>query len=99
MKKLKNRPLATQIWIIFTLVIVIVFVLLSVYFSLTIRSFFTNEIYKTIEMAQENLIQKSTGKYDPNQEDNMTTVSNDIRSVKHIRLNYNNSKVNLVYKR
>lgn len=80
----------------FTLVIAIVFVLLSVYFSLTIRSFFTDEIYKTIETAQENLIQKSTGRYDPNQEDNASIVSNDIHAVKHIRLNYNNSEANLV---
>ncbi|MBW9152304.1 sensor histidine kinase [Clostridium estertheticum] len=96
MKKLKNRPLATQIWIIFTLVIIIVFVLLSVYFSLTIRSFFTNEIYKTIETAQEKLIQKSTGGNDLNEEENTATVSNDIRAVKHMRLNYNKSEANIV---
>ena len=72
------------------------FVLLSVYFSLTIRLFFTNEIYKTIETTQENLIQKSAGRYDPNQEENTATVSNDIRAVKHMRLNYNNSEANIV---
>jgi len=95
MKKLKNWPLAMQIWIIFTLVIVIVFTLLSVYFSLTIRTFFTNEIYKTIETAQETLIQKSTGSYDPEQVENANTVNNDIRAVKHVRLNYNDDELNL----
>lgn len=96
MKKLKNWPLALQIWLIFTSVIVIVFVLLSVYFSFTIRSFFTDEIYKTIETAQENLIQKSTDSYDPKQDNSAVATSNDIRDVKHIRLNYNDDEANLV---
>ena len=96
MKKLKNWPLALQIWMIFTLVIVIVFALLSVYFSLTIRTFFTDEIYKTIETAQKTLVQKSTGNYDPLQEDNTDTVSNDIRSVKHVKLNNSDNELNLV---
>lgn len=96
MKKLKNWPLALQIWLIFTSVIVIVFVLLSVYFSFTIRSFFTDEIYKTIETAQENLIQKSTDSYDPKQDNSAVATSNDIRDVKNIRLNYNDDEANLV---
>ena len=96
MKKLKNRPLAIQIWIISTLVIVIVFGLLSVYFSLTIRTFFTNETYKTIETAQENLIKKSMDRDDLAKQEDKCIVSNDIRAVKHLRLKYNNDKTNLV---
>ena len=96
MKKLKNRPLSVQIWIISTLVIVIVFALLSVYFSLTIRNFFTNETYKTIETAQENLVQKITDRFDLAQDDDTSTVTNDIRSAKHLRLNYNNDEANMV---
>lgn len=96
MKKLKDWPLAIQIWVIFTSVIVVVFVLLSVYFSLTIRKFFTDESYKTIETAQENIIQKSTGIYDPKQESSIDVVSNDIRAVKHLKLNYNEDEANLV---
>lgn len=92
MKKLKNWPLALQIWIIFTSVIVIVFVLLSVYFSLTIKKFFTDESYKTIEIAQENIAKKSMGMDDLS----LDTVNNDIRAVKHLRLNYNDDEANLV---
>lgn len=96
MKKLKNRPLALQIWMVFTSVILIVFILLSVYFSITIRGFFTNEIYKTIETAQENLIEKSSNKSEPKEESNLETPNNDIKEVKHIRLNYSNDDANLV---
>lgn len=95
MKKLKNRPLASQIQIIFTIVIVIVFVLLALYFSLTVRTFFTKETYKTIETAQEKLIQKSTDKYDLKQDDNADLVNNDIRAVTHLRLNFNDNDATL----
>ena len=96
MKKLKNWPLALQIWAIFTSVIAIVFVLLSVYFSLTIKKFFTDESYKTIETAQQNIIQKSSGINDPKQVSGSDVVSNDIRDVKHLKLNYNEDEANLV---
>ena len=62
MKKLKDWPLALQIWMVFTSVILIIFILLALYFSVTIKSFFTNETYKAIETAQEDLIQKSSNK-------------------------------------
>lgn len=80
MNKLKNHSLAVQIWIVFTSVIVIVFVLLSVYFSVTIKSFFTDEIYQTIENSTEN---------------NADEVSSNIRAVKHVKLNYNDDSANL----
>lgn len=95
MKKLKNCPLALQIWMVFASVILIVFILVSLYFSITIRGFFTNEIYKTIEIAQENVIQKSSNKTNAKEEINLDTSNNDIREVKHIRLNYSSDEANL----
>lgn len=82
MNKLKNQPLAVQIWMVFTLVIVIVFALLSVYFSLTIRTFLTDEIYQTIETSQES--------------SNADEVSNNIRDVKHVKLSFNDDSADLV---
>lgn len=95
MKKLKDWPLALQIWMVFTSVILIVFILLALYFSVTIKSFFTNETYKTIETAQENLIQKSLSKANPKEEAGLEASSNDIREVKHVRLSYSNDVENL----
>jgi two-component system sensor histidine kinase CssS len=96
MNKLKNWPLALQIWTVFTSVILIAFILLAVYFSMTIRSFFTNETYKTIEIAQENLVKKSLNKANPKEEPSLDTSNNDIREVKNIRLSYSNDEENLV---
>ncbi len=96
MNKLKNWPLALQIWTVFTSVILIAFILLAVYFSMTIRSFFTNETYKTIEIAQENLVKKSLSKANPKEEPSLDTSNNDIREVKNIRLSYSNDEENLV---
>ncbi|MDP4085282.1 MAG: HAMP domain-containing sensor histidine kinase [Bacillota bacterium] len=90
MRKLKDWPLAIQMWTIFTFVIVIIFALLSLYFSFTIRSFFTDETYNTIETAQKNAIEKATGVSLGN------VSSNDIREVKHIRLNYFNENANMI---
>ena len=82
MSKLKNQPLALQIWMVFTSVIVIVFVLLSVYFSLTIRTFLTDEIYQTIETSQES--------------SNADEVSSNIRDVRHVKLSFNDDSADLV---
>lgn len=95
MEKLKNQPLSLQIWLIFTSVIVIIFVLLALYFSITIRNFFTDEIYNTIEVAQENTIQKAAGLIDSTSDISTGAVSNDISEVKHIRLNYSNDAADL----
>ncbi|GLC29531.1 sensor histidine kinase [Clostridium omnivorum] len=95
MKKLKNWPLSMQIWLVFTSVIVIIFILLSTYFSFTIRKFFTDEMYNTIEIAQENTIQKALGETGLKEEVITGAASNDIRDVKHIRLNFSNDEANL----
>lgn len=100
MKRLKNRPLSLQIWIVFAAVIVIIFALLSLYFSITIKSFFNDEIYRTIETAQENAVKKAEGTSDSQEEDTTGAISNDIREVRNIRLNrsYNNTDLTKIEK-
>lgn len=95
MNKLKNWPLSLQIWTIFTSVIVIIFVLLALYFSITISGLYTDEIYQTIETAQENIIQKSIGGVSLNEDLNLGAASNNIREVRNIKLNYKNDESNL----
>lgn len=95
MKKLKNWPLSMQIWLVFSSVIAIIFILLSMYFSFTIRKFFTDEMYNTIEIAQENTIQKALGETGVREEVITGTANNDIRDVKHIKLSFSNDEANL----
>ena len=49
---MKNLPLSVQIWAVFAIITLCISVLLSVILPLTLRDFFTNEIYATIESAQ-----------------------------------------------
>jgi two-component system sensor histidine kinase CssS len=95
MKRLKDWPLSLQMWMVFTFVIVIIFALLSLYFSLTIKSFFTDETYKTIETAQKTVIENAKSRLNGNAENSIVPVSNDIREVRHIRLNFSNDAANL----
>lgn len=85
MKKFKGRPLEVQIWLLFTLVIVVIFILLAIQFGVIVRRFFTEEVYKTIETAQESIIAKYNT--DNGEKDNKDEVSNNINEVKHFRIN------------
>ncbi|APH03749.1 sensor histidine kinase [Bacillus weihaiensis] len=49
---MKNKPLAFQIWLVFSGILLVISLLLLFLFPTTLRSFFTNEIYKTIENEQ-----------------------------------------------
>lgn len=49
---MKNKPLAFQIWIVFSGILLVISLLLVILFPTTLRSFFTKEIYKTIENEQ-----------------------------------------------
>ncbi|HLS54298.1 MAG TPA: HAMP domain-containing sensor histidine kinase [Tissierellaceae bacterium] len=55
---MKNYPLSVQIWIVFALITLAITTLLSLIFPLTLRLFFTNEIYSTIESAQNILLNR-----------------------------------------
>lgn len=49
---MKNKPLAFQIWIVFSGILLVISLLLVILFPTTLRGFFTKEIYKTIENEQ-----------------------------------------------
>ena len=53
MKKMKNYPLSVQIWIVFAIITLSISILLSFLLPVTLRSFFTKEIYATIDSAQD----------------------------------------------
>ena len=53
MKRVKNYPLSVQIWIVFAIITLSISVLLSFILPVTLRSFFTKEIYATIDSAQD----------------------------------------------
>lgn len=53
MKKMKNYPLSVQIWIVFAIITLSISILLSLLLPVTLRSFFTREIYATIDSAQD----------------------------------------------
>ncbi|SDX79996.1 sensor histidine kinase [Tepidimicrobium xylanilyticum] len=50
--KMKNWPLSIQIWIVFATITLGISLILSFILPLTLKDFFTNEIYITIESAQ-----------------------------------------------
>ncbi len=50
--RIKNKPLAVQIWIVFAGITLFISIILSIILPLTLRAFFTEEIYATIESAQ-----------------------------------------------
>jgi two-component system sensor histidine kinase CssS len=49
---MKNLPLSIQIWLVFSIIILCISILLCVLLPMTLRDFFTKEIYATIESAQ-----------------------------------------------
>lgn len=52
---MKNKPLAFQIWVVISGILLAISILLLVLFSNTLRDFFTNETYTTIENEQHVL--------------------------------------------
>lgn len=53
---MKNHSLSVQIWIVFVIITFVISILLSFILPLTLRDFFTNEIYATIDSAQKIII-------------------------------------------
>lgn len=52
---MKNKPLAFQIWVVISGILLAISILLLVLFSNTLRNFFTDETYTTIENEQHVL--------------------------------------------
>ena len=59
--KMKNLPLSIQIWIVFAAITLCISILLSIILPLTLRDFFTKEIYATIESAQGLIFNRFDG--------------------------------------
>ncbi|NLB52468.1 MAG: HAMP domain-containing histidine kinase [Syntrophomonadaceae bacterium] len=57
---MKNKPLSVQIWLVFAAITVAVSLLLLLIFPLTLRDFFTKEIYASIESSQSSIVGTST---------------------------------------
>jgi len=56
--KIKNKPLSVQIWIVFAGITLSISIILTIILPLTLRSFFTEEIYATIESAQNLMLNR-----------------------------------------
>ncbi|WP_110114602.1 HAMP domain-containing sensor histidine kinase [Bacillus sp. CGMCC 1.16541] len=84
---MRNKPLTFQIWLVISAILLVISLLLVILFPTTLRSFFTNEMYRTIE--NEQLILKEYGL--PNQSEGYFFGGNDNvplrnRSVHHVFL-------------
>ena len=80
---MKNYPLSIQIWIVFVIITLVISILLSFILPLTLRDFFTNEIYRTIDSAQDLIFNQFEVK---DMDDNIlgTDKLQDIRTVRHL---------------
>lgn len=80
---MKNYPLSIQIWIVFVIITLVISILLSFIMPSTLRDFFTREIYRTIDSAQE-IIFNQFEVQDPNDNILGTDKLQDIRTVRHM---------------
>lgn len=92
---MKNYPLSIQIWMVFALITLCISILLVFVLPLTLRDFFTKEIYETIESAQDLLINRIDRDYS---EDDFSSDSfsekkqiENIRTVNHFMIYGNNT--------
>lgn len=96
---MKNKPLWMQIWIIIALITLSISVLLTFILPSTLRSFFTKEIYRTIESAQSMVFSQLEGDIyrdyiGPDFFRDEDTSLEDIRTVNHFMLYDNKFIVN-----
>ena len=80
---MKNYPLSIQIWIVFVSITMAISILLSFIMPLTLRDFFTKEIYKTIDSAQE-IIFNQFEINDIDEDIFGTDQFKDVRTVRHL---------------
>lgn len=84
---MKNKSLVFQVWIVIAGIILGISIILSAVFPFALRNFFTEESYKTIEVAQARIVeQKIKRELMNDKEFNDDIYKNlDIRDVVHIR--------------
>ncbi|GED01913.1 HAMP domain-containing sensor histidine kinase [Bacillus atrophaeus] len=84
---MKNRPLAFQIWVVISGILLAISILLLVLFSNTLRDFFTNETYTTIENEQHVLTEyRLPGSIERRYYSEEATAPTTVRSVQHVLL-------------
>ena len=94
---MKNRPLWLQIWIVIAAITLSIFLLLSFVLPSTLRSFFTKEVYASIDAAQDLVFNQFSGDIyrdylGPDFFGENNEILNNIRTVNHIIL-YNNKAI------
>lgn len=90
---MKNKSLSMQIWIVFASITLFIAILLSVVIPSTLRSFFTDEVYATLESAQ-NIILNGYSIEDLNDASLKPSSLEDIRMVNHMIV-YPDNKITL----
>ena len=92
MLRLKDRPMAVQIWMILGLVLGLSFVLSAILFPIVLRNSFTNETYARIEESQEYILKYDKTKELKNNDFFITKMKEEkarppFRIVRHLILN------------
>lgn len=85
--KMKNLPLSIQIWLVFAIITLFISILLSIILPMTLRDFFTKEIYTNIENAQGLMFNR----FDRQPFSDFQTIE-DIRTVNHFII-YNENQI------
>lgn len=91
---MKNYPLSLQIWIVFTIITLALSIILALILPMTLRGFFTKEIYSTIDSAQDLILNNYTIEefYRKDTKNKNPNSLEDIRSVNHILI-YGNKQI------
>lgn len=84
---MKNKSLVFQVWIVIAGIILGISMILSAVFPFALRSFFTEESYKTIEIAQARIVEEKINRNLMNDKEFDVDIYKelDIRDVVHIR--------------
>lgn len=90
---MKNKSLSMQIWIVFASITLFIAIILAFIIPGTLRSFFTEETYTTLESAQ-NIVLRGYSLEDFDQREFNGSELEDIRMVKHIII-YDNDRIAL----
>lgn len=80
---MKNYSLSIQIWIIFAIITLAITLIISAVIPITLRGFFTNEIYSTIQSSQDLLLNRITIENFSHNSTIDDPLYDDIRIVKH----------------
>lgn len=94
---MKNYPLSVQIWIVIAIITLTISILLSFILPITLREFFTKEIYATIRSAQDLVFNQFEGNIyrdfiGPDFFGTDEEILKNIRTVKHFIL-YDTNKI------